>query len=383
MMSCRPSYGHYSPMVGLAVALQEAGHEVLFATGEPVAETIRRDGFQCETVGLSDQRTRELRALDPIYTNLAPVPRQARMAGFSRSFADIEVAPRVEDIRRVAREWRPALIVHESAEFAGPLVAALEDLPSAHHSYGPLVEANVMAAAGAAAAKHWLDYGLPAPDRAGMYRGLYLDIVPPSLQFPHISTIASVQKLRPVPLALAELETPAWLKRLGTRPVVTVTFGTVYNERADLFRAVVDGLGGMDVDVVVATGHSEAARALGPVPENVQVHEWVPWTMTLERTTVVVGHGGASSTLGPLSYAIPIVMIPLGADHFTNAEVTSAAGVATVLDVETVTPEQVRDAVVAALDGPVREAARRVADEIAQMPSPEAVVGVLEGAAAG
>jgi len=377
-MSLRPSYGHYTPMVGLANALRRAGHEVLFATGEPLATTIRRDGFACETVGLSDAETRELRSQDATYTRLNAVPRTARMAAFSRSFAGIELPPRVEDMRRVARAWRPAMIVHELAEFAGPLVAALEDLPSANHSFGPLVQADVMAASAASAARCWADHGLPEPERAGMYRGLYLDIVPPSLQFPHISTIPSVQRLRPIPLALQETGPAVWLERLGDRPVVTVTFGTVFSKQVDLFRTVVDGLGGVDVDVIVATGHSDVARALSDVPANVQVREWVPWTKTLERTAVVVSHGGASSTLGPLAFGIPIVMIPLGADHFTNAEVTAKAGVAIVLDAESVTSEEVRESVQAALRGPMRDAARRVADEIAQMPTPEAVVDVLE-----
>ena len=378
LISCRPTYGHYTPLVALAAALEGARHQVIFATGEPLAETIRREGFQARTVGLSDQEVRALLPNDPVFMELFAQPRRQRMAFFSRVFSDVELGPRIRDLRRLVDEWRPELIVHESAEFAGPLAAALVDVPSVNHSFGPLVQADVMAAAATSAAPHWIGCGLPEPDRAGMYRGIYLDVVPPSLQFPHISTIPSVQRLRPVPLAQRDLKSELWLERLGARPVVTVTLGTVFNRRVDLFRAVVDGLGDMDADVIVATGHTDAAETLGEVPANVQVHEWVPWTKTLEHTSVVVSHGGASSTLGPLAFGIPLVVIPLGADHFTNAEVTERVGVATVLDADTVDPSLVRAAVEWALTGPARRAAGKIAAEISAMPAPEEVVGVLE-----
>jgi UDP:flavonoid glycosyltransferase YjiC (YdhE family) len=394
-MSCGPGFGHYAPMVALARALQQAGHGVMFATGEPLDQSIRSHGFKVKAIGLSFNERREARARDPeIAARLqegagrssdptqdpAPEPGAMRSVYFPRSFAGLEVPPKVDGLRQLVRGWQADLLIHEAAEFAGPLVGALEGVPTVNHSYGPLIEAEVMAAAGAAAAQHWLAHGLPAPDRGGMYGRLYLDIAPPSMQFPHIATIPAVQPLRPVALQASGAQAP-WLAELGRRPVVTVTFGTVFNNRADLYQMVLDGLGSADLDVIVATGHSEVAPQLTAVPANVQVHEWVPWSELLARSSVVVTHGGASSTLGPLALGVPLVMIPLGADHFTNAELAAATGAATVLDLRTVGPDDLRDAVATALAEPARSAAGRIAAEIAEMPSPEAVVPVLEGVA--
>jgi UDP:flavonoid glycosyltransferase YjiC (YdhE family) len=305
------------------------------------------------------------------------------MMAFSMSFAAFEVPPRVDDLRRVVGRLRPDLIVHESAEYAGPLVAQLEGLPSVNHSFGVLVQQDVLVAAGDAAAEHWRAHGLPVPDRGGMFRGPYLDVAPPSMQYPHIETVPRVQRLRPIPMAKPGETAAGWMLELGARPVVLVTFGTVFNERGDLFRAVIEGLDGLDLDVVVAGGGGEALTSLGAVPPNVQVREWVTWTAMLERTSVVVCHGGASSTLGPLYFGIPLVIIPLGADHFVNAESARNAGVATVLDADTVTPTSVHEAVATALRQPARIAARRVADEIAEMPSPAEVARYLEGVTRG
>jgi UDP:flavonoid glycosyltransferase YjiC (YdhE family) len=365
-------------MLGLARALVDSGHTIRFATGAPLDNVIRKDGYLVDTVGLTQEQTLVARAADPVFRELVKVPRRSRLAAFSRSFAGIEVPPRVSDLRPIVRSWGPQLIVHDSADFAAPLVAALAGLPSSNHSFGPLVEANVMEAAGASAAEHWRANGLPVPDRGGMYRGLYLDIVPPSLQFPHISTVPSVQRLRPVPLQATEGDSDQWLSELGHRPVVLVTFGTIFNDRPGPFRTVIDGLRGLDADVVVAAGRNGVAGQLGELPDNVQVHEWVPWAPTLARSSVVVSHGGASSTLGPLAYGLPLVLIPMAADHFTNADAASRAGAAVVLDVATLSASGVRDAVTAALSQPLLNAARRISGEIAAMPSPAQVVPILE-----
>ena len=57
-----------------------------------------------------------------------------------------------------------------------------------------------------------------------------------------------------------------------------------------------------------------------------------PWADLLARSTVVLTQGGTSSTLDPLGFGLPLVMIPLGADHFTNARMVSRSGAAVVLD---------------------------------------------------
>src|SRR5215472_2923734 len=249
-MTCHPAYGHYTPLVPLARALQDAGHEVVFATAAPLDAAIREDGFAIESVGLSMPEIYRLRGWDRVKVP----PRQGRMMAFSTSFAAFEVPPRVGDLRRLVHSWKPDLIVHESAEYAGPLVAELEGLPSANHVFGFMVKEDVLAAAGDAAAKHWVANGLPPPDRGGMFRGPYLDIVPPSMQYENISTVPNVRHLRPVPLSKPGHRVADWMLKLGAQPVGLVTFGTVFNERPELFRLVIDAMAGLDVDVVVATG---------------------------------------------------------------------------------------------------------------------------------
>src|SRR5579859_977527 len=229
MFTCRPAFGHYAPMVPLARSLTKAGHEVHFATGYPQDEVIRLDGFAVHTAGLSVTEAGEVRKRDPRFAVTKTNPQLMRPINWTFSFAGYEVPPRTADLLEIVKLVRPDLIVHETSEFSGPLVAAIAGLPSANHSFGPLVEPDVMASASASAAEHWRSYGLAAPDRAGMYGGLYLDITPPSIQFRAISTVPRVQPIRPVAFRAQDSLPVPWLSDLGHRPVVAVTLGTVFS----------------------------------------------------------------------------------------------------------------------------------------------------------
>lgn len=379
LFSCRPGLGHFHPLVALASALIDGAHRVRFVSAPDLVDAIRGAGFDADPVGVTDLQMRERLARE-VPELISTPPERMRSLMFPRVFAGIEVPPRLEGLLPIVREWRPELVVHEMAEFAAPLAAALEGIPAANHSWGPMVAPDVMAHAGASAAEHWRAAGLPAPDRGGMYAGLYIDVCPPSLQEPHISTVPRVQPMRHVPVPAGHESNTSWLAGLGGRPVVTVTLGTMFlfNGRLDLYQAIIEGLAALDLDVIVALGPGVDPSSLGSLPSNVQAFSWVPWRPLLEKTTVVVSHAGASSTLGPLSRGIPVVMIPLGADHFVNAERVSVANAGVVLDHRAVRPTAVQRAVEAALSAPVRKAARRVGREMMRMPAPSSIVSRLE-----
>ena len=70
-------------------------------------------------------------------------------------------------------------------------------------------------------------------------------------------------------------------------------------------------------------------------------------------------------------------MIPLGADHFTNAEMLASTGATVVLRTEELTRSAIRAAVLSSMMDAPRSAASRIAEEISAMPSPDDVVPVV------
>jgi MGT family glycosyltransferase len=105
--------------------------------------------------------------------------------------------------------------------------------------------------------------------------------------------------------------------RLVDRPVVYVCLGTSFNGRTAPFRAVLDALEREPVDVLVSTGRGVlSAEDLEPLPENVEVHEFIPAREVLARASVHITHGGCNSVHESLLAGVPMLCIPQGFDQF-------------------------------------------------------------------
>jgi MGT family glycosyltransferase len=205
---------------------------------------------------------------------------------------------------------------------------------------------------------------------AGLLRYLYVDICPPSLQNPELASVQTVQALRPV-VAAPPGPLPDELSVLPDRPLVYVTLGTVYNRDLSVFATVLKGLRDAPVSVLLTIGRDNDPSALGPQPPNVAVHRYVPQAAVLPHCDAAVIHGGAGTMLGALAAGVPLLCLPQGADQHGNADHVVAAGAGSTLLREELTPGAVRAAVAALLDeSGYRLAARRIAGEIAAMPTP-------------
>jgi UDP:flavonoid glycosyltransferase YjiC (YdhE family) len=53
LFRCRPAFGHVYPLLPLATACRDAGHDVLFGTGERCRPRLQKLGFRAERVGIS------------------------------------------------------------------------------------------------------------------------------------------------------------------------------------------------------------------------------------------------------------------------------------------------------------------------------------------
>jgi hypothetical protein len=234
---------------------------VAFASGDPIAGEAAADGFTSFQAGLGVDARELLRRKFPEMDSLPPA--QIRPFVFRELFVNIELGPRADDLMEIVEAWKPDVIVHEVAEFAGPLVATASGIPYADHSFGPAVALDVIRGAGAAAAPHWRAHGLEPDALGGFYRHLYIDICPASLQIAD-AVPGDAQELRAFESAPSGEPAPAWLDALPDLPTVYVTLGTIYNKQLDVFRTVLEGLRGDELNVVVTVGNQNDPAALGP-----------------------------------------------------------------------------------------------------------------------
>ena len=363
-------------MLPLARSLAEAGHDVAFASGEPVVGEADAEGFRAFRVGLPvDSAERLARRVRGLAASLPPS--QIRPFVFTELFVQVELEPRANDLFNVVEQWSPHVVVHDVGEFAAPLVATVVGIPYVEHSYGPAIQHDVIRAAGQAAAPFWDSHGLAPHPFAGFYRYLYLDVCPPSLQIPEV-VAGTVQGIRTVGAPPPATPLP-WLDELRALPIVYITLGTVYNHNLDVFQTLLDGLRDDALNIVVTIGKENDPAMLGRQPSNIRVHRYVPQERLLPFCAAVVTHGGAGSTLGALSFGLPLLIVPQGADHFYNADRAVAAGAAVQLMPDHLTADSARDAVRMLLrDDTFQTAAHRIKNEFDAMPDPQQAVETLE-----
>ena len=204
---------------------------------------------------------------------------------------------------------------------------------------------------------------------AGLFRYLYVDTCPPSLQSPEIDSVAAVQRLRPAAAESPDADPPGWLDRLDFAATVYMTMGTVWNRNLDIFRTVIDAVRDQHIALIVTVGRQNDPASLGPQPDNVFVHQYIPQGVLLSRCDVVITHGGSGTTLGALAFGVPLVLLPQGADQYSNAERIVGAGAGLQLLKDDLTVDAVRDSVRTVLDRTsFRRSAERIQTEIHEMP---------------
>lgn len=376
LCSTTPMEGTFGPFAALGRALVEAGHDVLVASGSDLQARIAAEGLTGAVAGPTAMEG-AMAALG--HPDVQGAPREDRVQFPAVMFGETFAPRKLPGLRAIGDAFAPDLILHPPTDLAGPLLAAERDVLSACYGFVHPMEPPVVAAMGERVAPLWREAGLSPPPGGGMFRGVYLDPCPPSLRVGH-HVPGRAQDLRPHIPGRADEQLPEWTRRLGSRPSVYVTLGTVplFNQ-PDKFRPLLEGLASEDLELIVTLGQLGDPAALGELPEHVHVERWLPLAPLLEHCRMVVCHGGTGTTLAALTAGLPLVLVPQGADQFTNAASCAAAGVARVLDPASVTAAAVRAAVldVLAPGSAERRAALRTREEIAAMPSPAEVAALL------
>jgi MGT family glycosyltransferase len=102
---------------------------------------------------------------------------------------------------------------------------------------------------------------------------------------------------------------------LGETPVIYISLGTVFNDKADFYRTCFEAFADSDRQVVLSVGKWTDIAALGTVPGNFIVQRFVPQLELLQRTALLVTHGGMNSVSEALYFGVPLVVIPQSADQ--------------------------------------------------------------------
>ncbi|WP_225102142.1 nucleotide disphospho-sugar-binding domain-containing protein [Streptomyces sp. CoH27] len=389
LIMATPVASHFTPIVPLAWALRTAGHEVLVAGQPDIVAPALAAGLQAFEIGDLFDAVEALTAKLPAGKR----PNQAGRAQVSDQTPFTLAMPWLMHARYLmkqylefATEWQPDLVVSDPMEFSALLVGGVLGVPVVHHRWDidPFADESLGMARtllGARFARHGLAGPLPGPS-------LVLDSCPPSVRgTPDAAGGAPTRAVRYVPYNGAGA-LPEWLTEPAGRCRVAVTLGglTASLNGVPLFRSVVDALEAVEGVETVVTLPGVHHAELGPVGPATRVVEPVPLNLFLDSCALVVHHGGTGTALTACSFGLPQLVLPQIGNESLWAARLRDRGVARELTDPAAQddPKAIRDAVHALIDDPAYQSgARKVADEMAALPSPAALVPELEALVAG
>ncbi|MEV0258917.1 macrolide-inactivating glycosyltransferase [Streptomyces sp. NPDC050732] len=152
-----------------------------------------------------------------------------------------------------------------------------------------------------------------------------------------------------------------WERPASAEKVLLVSLGSSFTKQPGFYRECVKAFGGLPGwHVVLQVGRHVHAGELGDVPENVEVHPWVPQLAVLKKADAFITHAGAGGSQEGLATATPMVAVPQAVDQFGNADMLQGLGVARHVPMEEATAETLREAVLALVGDP--EVARRLGE---------------------
>lgn len=399
LVTAMPFTGHVRPMLAIARALVERGHDVRFYTGAAFADQVEASGASLVP----------WRAAPDFDENDLPAtfPRLVGKKGFRQLMINVEdvfirtTPAQVEDLHA---EWERApwdaiagdevsigaAFFAESTGCPWGTVAVLPlNMPSAQgppsgmgitpgrnpitrlrdaalRAAVPLISRSFVAPLADARSA----IGLP-PSKLTMEKIVFSPRLvvasgTPSLDYGRTDrppTLHFVGEIRAPAAAAPDL--PEWWGDLDGRTVVHVTQGTQNIDPADLIRPALEALEHRDVLVVVTTGVPGRNELPFPVPRNARVAGFLPHAELLPRIDVVITNGGWGGTLGALSHGIPLVIAGGDLDKPEVAARVAWSGAGVNLRTGTPTAAQVAagfDRVVS--DASFRDAAARVGAEL-------------------
>lgn len=358
------AHGHVNPSLDVIRELVARGHRVSYAIPAPLAEKVAATG-----------------ATPVVYASTLPTDDDPDAWG-TELIDQVEpfLTDAVQALPQLAKAFEedlPDLVLHDITAYPAPVLAHTWGVPSlslwpnlvpwegyeeevAEPMFAEL-KASPRGTAYYARFAAWLaEHGVDThPDRLIARPRRALVLIPRALQ-PHADRVDESVYTFVGACQGARTDQGEWRRPAGAEKVALVSLGSSFTKQPEFYRACVEAFRTLpEWHVVLQIGRFVDRAELGELPENVDVCSWVPQLAILRQADVFVTHAGAGGSQEGLATATPMVAVPQAVDQFGNADMLQALGVARHLPREDVTPERLREAVLALVGDP--EVARRAA----------------------
>ena len=256
-----PALGHVLPLLPLALAARDAGHEVVVIGGASIGDAIERVGLRHVVAGPPD--------LPSVF---ARVPERAGLTGrrlaaatWKGAFAGILAPELAAATLELARDWPPDLVIHEDSEQGSWIAAERLGHPASRAPGDGVARARASGSRPSRSTRCGRRSGWPP------IRGSSAGTATATWDAPAVAAQPgrpAARDHRPGPASRARRRAGAGpglgrrTRRAAGRRVV-VTLGTMLPGRTAVLGGLLDGLATLDAEVVATVGQELDPAELG------------------------------------------------------------------------------------------------------------------------
>lgn len=349
--------GNIPPQLGTARTLRSRGAEVRFLGHSGIADRIIAAQFPFEPFETGV-------GFDP----LAPRPLLAMMRDFSGMVVDRRIG---RDAVAVARREAVDLVVADTMVAAGisELVAAGVPTVSFVHCFYRAVQDMAASPVGLQLRLKGLSFTAVQQSTALQIVAARADLDPVRGR-PAVRHVGVVWQGKPV--ATERQAVPRILVSLSTN---------AFAGQHSMLQRILDAIADLRGEVIVTRGPAIDTAGLR-VPRNAEVHDWLDHDDVLRSTSLLVGHGGHSTTMRALSFGVPVLVIPANPliDQRAVGKAITRAGVGAALP-KHASVRRIADAVRSLLaDQQVIDSATALGEDIRRRDGAELAADAIEEA---
>ncbi|MCB5165604.1 macrolide-inactivating glycosyltransferase [Streptomyces bambusae] len=349
------AHGHVNPSIEVIRELVTRGHRVSYAVPESFADRVAATG-----------------ATPVVYRSVLPT----RPEDWGTELID-QLEPFLADAEQALPQLaeafagdEPDLVLHDITSYPARVLAHRWGVPAvslspnlvAWDGYEEEVGAPMQAALRASDRgrayeerfRGWLaEHGISGtPDSFVARPRRSIVLIPQALQ-PHADRVDAAVHTFVGACQGDRAEQGDWQRPADAEKVLLVSLGSALTREPAFYRACIEAFGDLPGwHTVLQIGSFTDPAELGPVPDSVEVHPWVPQLAVLRKADAFVTHAGAGGSQEGLATGTPMVAVPLATDQFGNADMLVSLGVARRVDKEQADAATLRTALLDLLADP-------------------------------
>ncbi|WP_013325028.1 glycosyltransferase [Gloeothece verrucosa] len=220
------------------------------------------------------------------------------------------------------------------------------------------------------------------PDYCHIYeshaRLAHISQQPPAFEFPiadlpsHLHYVGPLRNASPQQVAFP-------YEKLNGQPMIYASLGSVQNTKQEVFHQIAAACVGLDVQLVITTGGGLDELGVQNLPGSPLVVEYAPQPDILAAASLTITHGGMNTILDSLSYAVPLIAMPITFEQPGNGARIRSTGVGEVLPLGKLSVKRLHSTIKRVLrENSYRDNAQRIQQSIQQTSGVKRAADIIE-----